>query len=57
MDSSALADSLRQLLSQPKLRSQLGQAGRKRAKQEFEVGVMIRRYWEHFGGLLRNCPA
>jgi glycosyltransferase involved in cell wall biosynthesis len=57
MDASALAASLQQLLSQPKLRSQFGQAGRKRAKQEFEVGVMIRRYWKHFAGLLGNCTA
>ena len=57
MDSPALAAALRELLGQPKLRLQLGQAGRRRAKGEFEVGVMIRRYWERFGHLLGTYNA
>ena len=47
-DESALALALDQLLQNPVRRAQLGEAGRRRAGQEFAEPVMVERYWQSF---------
>ncbi len=53
-DPSALAATLNRLLASPELRHQLGEAGRRRAFSEFSATVMIQRYLELFGSLMRQ---
>jgi glycosyltransferase involved in cell wall biosynthesis len=51
-DTVALAAALRRLLAEGSLRTRLGEAGRQRARAEFEVSVMIARYGRLFERLL-----
>ncbi len=47
-DAPALATALRRLLQEPAWGARLGEAGRRRAGQEFEESVMVERYWQCF---------
>lgn len=51
-DSGALAGAIRELLSNRDLSTALGQAGRRRAHEEFSEPVMVQRYWKLFESLL-----
>jgi len=44
MDSEALAEAIQGLLSDPRARYSMGQAGRRRAEQEFDIGVVTEKY-------------
>ena len=56
-DMIALTAALRRLLQEPATRARLGEAGRRRAEQEFAESVMVERYWQCFQRLsARSCP-
>ena len=49
----SLSDALHQLLHNPDKAERMGEAGRARAHQEFELQVMVDRYWNCFQELVR----
>jgi rhamnosyl/mannosyltransferase len=57
MDSGALARALQQLLQYPELRRQWGEAGQRRAHQEFSEPVMIQRYWDCLQSVVRGASS
>ena len=52
-DSDALADAIRRMLSDDNFRRMMGENGRRRVEQCFDIEVQAEKYWELFGRLLR----
>ena len=53
-DSQALAAAIREIAGDPQLRDRLGQAGRRRARQEFSLEACRRRHLDLYRDLLRK---
>lgn len=54
-DARALAIALKRLFEDDAARAQMGEAGRRRAAQEFDHRVMVERYWQLFQRLRAGC--
>ncbi len=53
-DAASLADKIAQLMTNPKLREQLGQYGRKRIETCFSVDVIANKYVDYYNNIIRN---